>query len=109
MSEEQDLAMARLEQSTQRYERAAMDIVEDVREAFPVGMVVRAELGGHEVDLEVIGYSGAWWSSPDEIIGRNIRTGKKRLFRPGHVISMAKNPNWCHSCSPDNCKGDCNQ
>lgn len=61
--------------------------------AYPYGTIVVCSLGGHTVDLEVLGTRGAVWHTPGQLVGKNIKTGKTRTFYDSDVIRIKHNPN----------------
>ena len=62
-------------------------MVTAVQVHYPVGTSWRVKLGGHILTLEVTGHGSAYWSSPGEIQGVNVKTGSVRSFHPFQVIS----------------------
>lgn len=60
-----------------------------VQRTYPTGTKVNAEVGGHTITVEVTGY-GSYWSSPGEIHGINVKTGKARHFHHRHILEVQK-------------------
>lgn len=60
---------------------------ETVQRAYPIGRILRADVGGHQITVEVTGH-GAFWSRPGEIFGTNVKTGKARHFHHRHVLEV---------------------
>ncbi|MFV3326600.1 hypothetical protein ACNFG0_09015 [Pseudomonas sp. NY15372] len=60
---------------------------EAVQRAYPIGRILRVDVGGHQITIEVTGH-GAFWSRPGEILGTNVKTGKARQFHHRHVLEV---------------------
>ncbi|MCO7516448.1 hypothetical protein NJF44_15545 [Pseudomonas guariconensis] len=66
---------------------AKREYSEAVQRAYPIGRILRADVGGHQITVEVTGH-GAFWSRPGEIFGTNVKTGKARQFHHRHVLEV---------------------
>lgn len=66
---------------------AQREYSEAVQRAYPIGRILRADVGGHQITVEVTGH-GAFWSRPGEIFGTNVKTGKARQFHHRHVLEV---------------------
>lgn len=66
---------------------AKQQLSQAIQRAYPTGTRVRADLGQHQAIIEVTGY-GSWWTNPEYINGKNVKTGKERKFHHRHVVEV---------------------
>lgn len=66
---------------------AQREYSEAVQRAYPIGRILRADVGGHQITVKVTGH-GPFWSRPGEIFGTNVKTGKARHFYHRHVVEV---------------------
>ncbi len=84
-----------LEVAHQEYQKAAERLVQVTAQAFPIGSTVAVTLGKARVYGEVISSGGCWWSRPDSVSIRNLKTGKTRRFSAtyeGHAAVVLHGP-----------------
>jgi len=74
-----------VQKAMKQHQRAAESLIESVKVAYPVGAVVTVEIGRSTFDAEITDHRDFWWSSPGEMSGRNLSTGKVRRFS-AHAI-----------------------
>ena len=79
--------MKAVEHAETAYEVAALNLIQALKTAYPVGSRVEVNLGGHDLILEVTGHCSSWWHRPEEMYGVNLRTGKQRSFTRRNVIT----------------------
>ena len=59
---------------------AQISLVAVLKDAYPVGSMVKAQLGRSIVSIEVTSHARAFWSEPGNITGFNTKTGSVRNF-----------------------------
>lgn len=65
---------------------AQLAMIAAVEKAYPVGTLLIAKLGGHQVEVEVTSHNQCYWCNPGEIWGTNLKTGKNRYFMPSSIV-----------------------
>lgn len=85
-----------VEAAKARLEDAQRLLAAITAKAYPVGAVVKANLGGNVVKLRVDQTGRCWWSSPGEIVGTNVKTGKTRTFFDYQVVEIVSKPEPSH-------------
>ncbi|RVD77065.1 hypothetical protein [Pseudomonas koreensis] len=79
----------KIEAAKKAYQEAAENLIEVVREVYPVGTKLNVQIGTPIITIEVTGHNGSWWYEPGQIYGFNVITGKKRSFSPSQVMEVA--------------------
>lgn len=69
-----------IKQAELNYECAAKRLDSVVKAAYPIGSIVLVEIGRSLFEAEILSHNDVWWSSPGEMVGRNLKTGKDRKF-----------------------------
>lgn len=64
------------------HKAAAEALCRGAEEAYPVGTIVAATLGGNRITGEVISHAACWWYGPGHFAIRNLKTGKVRGINP---------------------------
>jgi hypothetical protein len=72
------------------FEAAAQNLAAAVRREFPVGSRVRVTLGRAEVEGLVIRSGRDSQYQPDEVVIRNVVTGKERKFTAGRYCDAIR-------------------
>lgn len=68
---------------------AQISLSNAVQQAYPVGTELVAKIGGRNVTLKVSGY-GLNRTSPGELHGFNVKTGKKRQFHYSAILDLVE-------------------
>jgi len=63
-----------------QHKASAQALIRAIARTYPVGMELKAEIGGHVIQGEVIRHQDSWWSAPGEFTIRNVKTGKDRTI-----------------------------
>lgn len=73
------------------WEAAACRLTNTVKREWPVGTILRVEIGRSIFLARVTGHLG-WSVEPYAILGENIATGKTRKFYPSSVLHIVSKP-----------------
>lgn len=79
----------KIETAKKAHQKAAENLIEAVREAYPIGTKLNVKIGRNIITIEVTRHSGRWWSYPEQMSGFNVITGNTRNFSPEQVLEVA--------------------
>lgn len=68
------------------HKQSGLAVIKAVEKAYPVGSILNVTIGRSTFPVRVGNHSKFWWSSPGEMVGTNLNTGKTRRFTPDDVV-----------------------